>query len=411
MSCASGASRSRPAVTAFAGFASFGSFWGVWGGSVPRIQEQAAVSDGGLGLALLFVGAAALPTMPLAGRALDRWGLRVAGPLVGALGTVGAVLALTATDLPSLCAGLALVGASSGAADVAVNAVAGWAEKSRGRPVITRAHGVFSTLVVLTSLAAGLASAAALPAVVPFAAVAGGGLAAGGYMFKALPAAAPAGEGDVPSPTTRHTAPAAAAAKGLLVFVGLLGALAFAGENAHQSWSAVFASDVLGAGPGLAALAPAVFAGTVAVTRFATGGLGAARAGTVLVTGALACAAGTAVVAAAPTLAVALLGLVTAGAGSAVLFPTLVGIVSRGVEETHRGRATALVTSVAYLGFLLGPVYVGLWAEHAGLRAAMTAVTALSVALTLLVPFLLRRLRLPHPQRALTPAASEAGTG
>ena len=42
------------------------------------MQDQAGVSDGELGLALLFVGAGALPAMLLVGRALDRWGLQVA---------------------------------------------------------------------------------------------------------------------------------------------------------------------------------------------------------------------------------------------------------------------------------------------------------------------------------------------
>ena len=49
---------------------------------------------------------------------------------------------------------------------------------------------------------------------------------------------------------------------------------------------------------------------------------------------------GTLVIAAAPTLFVAALGLVVAGAGTAVLFPTVIGIVWRNVEESRRGRAT-----------------------------------------------------------------------
>src|SRR5215204_1399407 len=121
-------------VSAFVAFAAFGSFWGVWGASVPRVQHQAGISDGQLGFALLFVGAGALPAMLLVGRALDRWGLRVAALVNCALGAVGGGLALTAVNLASLCVGLAFVGAASGAADVAMNAVAGRAEKVAGRP-------------------------------------------------------------------------------------------------------------------------------------------------------------------------------------------------------------------------------------------------------------------------------------
>jgi MFS family permease len=372
-------------ASAFVAFAAFGSFWGVWGASVPRVQDQAGIGDGQLGFALLFVGAGALPAMLLVGRALDRWGLMVAALVISALGAAGAGLALTAVNLASLCAGLAVVGATSGAADVAMNAVAGRAEKTAGRPVITRAHGVFSSLVVLASLATGLASAASLPLAVPFIAVAVLCLTAGAAMVKTLPA-----DQGHNSRQATDSAPYGQWRVVPFLLIGVLGALAFASENAHQSWSAVFAHNELHAGLGLSAVAPAVFAGTVAITRFSIGGLKATHARTVLLAGAAAAAAGTALIAAAPTLLIAGLGLAVAAAGTAVLFPTLIGIVSRNVDEHYRGRATSLVTTVSYLGFLLGPVYVGLWADAAGLRGAMVAVAALGVGLFVLTPALLR---------------------
>jgi MFS family permease len=375
-------------ASAFVAFAAFGSFWGVWGASVPRVQHQAGISDGQLGFALLFVGAGALPAMLLVGRALDRWGLTVAALVIGALGGVGAGLALTAVNLASLCAGLAVVGATSGAADVAMNAVAGRAEKIAGRPVITRAHGIFSSLVVLASLATGLASAASLPLAVPFTAVAVLSLVAGASMLKTLPAGVAVQGHD--SITATDSSPRGRWRIVPFLLIGVLGALAFASENAHQSWSAVFARNELHSGVGLSAVAPAVFAGTVAITRFSIGGIKATHAHTVLLTGALAAAAGATLIAAAPTLFIAGLGLAAAAAGTAVLFPTLLGIVSRNIDEYHRGRATSVVTTVSYLGFLLGPVYVGLWADAAGLRGAMVAVAALAVGLFVLTPALLR---------------------
>jgi MFS family permease len=375
-------------ISAYVAFAAFGSFRGLWGASVPRVQHQAGISDGQLGIALLFVGAGALPAMLLAGRALDRWGLRVAAVAIAGLGVVGAGLALTAVNLPSLCVGLALVGATSGAADVAENAVAGRAEKIARRPVITRAHGIFSSLVVLASLATGLASAASLPLAVPFIAVAVLSLGAGASLRQTLPAGVTAERPE----QVRTAEPGSSGRRRVIpvLLIGLLGALAFASENAHQSWSAVFAHDELHAGVGLSAVAPAVFAGTVAITRFSIGGLSAAHAHTVLLTGAFVAAAGAALIAVAPTLLIAGLGLAVAGAGTAVLFPTLVGVVSRSVDETNRGRATSVVTTVSYLGFLVGPVYVGLWADAVGLRGAMAAVAALAVGMYVLTPSLLR---------------------
>jgi MFS family permease len=323
--------------------------------------------------------------MLLAGRALDRWGLKVAAGAISLLGLVGAGLAVTAVNLPSLCIGLGVAGASSGAADVTMNAVAGRAEKITGRPVITRVHGTFSAFVVLSSLGAGVASAASWPLAVPFIGVAALCLVAGGAMFKAIPHRATAHDLD----TATATAPSPGHARITpLLLIGVLGALAFASENAHQSWSAVFAQDELHAGAGLITVAPAVFAGTVAITRFSIGGLKAAHAQPIVLTGALAAAAGALIISGAPTLLVATLGLVLAGAGTGVLFPTLLGTVSRNVEETYRGRATSIVSTVSYLGFLLGPVYVGMSADAAGLRGAMIAVAALAAALFVLTPLL-----------------------
>ena len=56
-------------------------------------------------------------------------GLRVAAWTIGALGVAGAGPVLTAGNLAGLGAGLAPVGATSGAADVAMNSVAGRAER------------------------------------------------------------------------------------------------------------------------------------------------------------------------------------------------------------------------------------------------------------------------------------------
>jgi MFS family permease len=73
-----------------------------------------------------------------------------------------------------------------------------------------------------------------------------------------------------------------------------------------------------------------------------------------------------------------------------VLFPTLLGIVSRTLPDSHRGRGTSVVSGVSYLGFLLGPAYVGGCASIGGLRVAMLAVGALPVVLALCVRPVLR---------------------
>ncbi len=403
-----GRERAYQPSSAYTGFAVFGGLWGAWGASVPAIRDHAGISDGQLGLALLFIGAGALPAMLLAGRAVDRWGPAAIAALLVLLGAVGVMVATTAQDLVRLSAGLVALGASSGAVDVAINTAAGSAERTTGRLVIGRSHAIFSTAVVVASLGTsglrqlGAPRVAAFAMVATAAAIAAIRLVAGARRRLAgcaatRPLAPPVPRGPVPRLP--------------LLILGGLGALAFAIESAHQSWSAVYLGDVLGARPAAAAAGPAVFAAAVAITRFAAAGLGSRHPAAVVLAGAAIAAAGTALLAAAHSLPVGLLGLAVAAAGTGVLFPTLLGILAARVPDLVRGRTTSIVTAISYLGFLAGPVYVGAWAAAAGLPIAMFAVAALGVALALLAGPALRRLpreQGPGPPPAVSRAAFAA---
>jgi MFS family permease len=373
-------------LTAYAGFAAFGGFWGVWGASMPAVREQAKVSDGQLGMALLFVGAAALPAMLLTGPAVDRWGHRLTACLLMGLGGAGVAVALTGQGFVSLSVGLAVVGATSGAVDVAINAAAGSAERASSHPVIARAHGVFSATVVVASLTTGALRTSGSTLAMPFLLAAAAAGTAGIIALATIRSSSRVPGGAArPEPPERPGRRSHSKLPLLpLLIIGGLGAAAFTVENAHQTWSAVYLSDVQSAGPALAAAGPAVFAAVVALTRFAVAALSTSYATAVLITGATAAAVGTTTVAGAPNVFIALAGLGLAAAGTAVLYPTLLGLVARQADEAARGAATSVVTTVAYLGFLAGPVYVGRWAAGVGLPGAMAAVAAVAAGLALL---------------------------
>jgi hypothetical protein len=62
------------------------------------------------------------------------------------------------------------------------------------------------------------------------------------------------------------------------------------------------------------------------------------------------------------------------------------------VSGERRGALTSVVTTVAYLGFIAGPGYVGLWAGAVGLPGATPAVAGLAAGLALLAGAALRRM-------------------
>ncbi|WP_432511546.1 MFS transporter [Kineococcus sp. SYSU DK001] len=367
-------SRTSTTTAAHSAFAAFGVFWGTWGAALPAVRDQAGLSAAQLGTTLVFVGAGAAPAMALTGRLVDRAGPRTAAALLLALGLAGLLVAAGARGPATAILTTLLVGACSGAADVAANSLAGQVEHRTGRPVLTRAHGVFSLAVVASSLGAGalLGTGAGLT----------GAFAASAAVVTALAAVAWCGAGPRPAPSP--TGPAARRGPlPPLVALGVVGALAFATENGHQSWGAVLVTDRFAAAPELAATAPATFAAGAALARLTLAPLSRSHPTALLLGGGVTAVAGSVTLALAPTVPIALAGLVVAALGTAPLFPTLLSRGLRAVPPEQHGRATSAVAATAYLGFLLGPAYVGFLAGAGGLRTAVLGVAALAVLFTL----------------------------
>ena len=363
-------------VRVLGGFAAFGVFWGAWGATLPAVQAHAGVDDGQLGVALLCIGAGALVSMRAAGTLVDRWGAPALPATLAAFGAAAALPGL-ATSTVALCVALLVLGATSGAVDVAINAEGVRTEAASERAVLSLAHGTFSACVVGGSLAAGALRSAGAGAELVLGLI--GGVV---VITAALLVRAPAAGGGRASAraSLRHL-------PRLLLVLGGLCALAFFVENAWQSWGAVHLESDLGASPGLGALAPALFAGAAALSRLASHGVaGRVRELTLLRGGALLGAAGTLLGALAPVAGLALVGIVIAGAGISICAPVLFSLAGRGADEAVRGAAVSIVTTIAYLGFLVGPAAVGLLANATALETSLAAVAGVAVLLAVLAP-------------------------
>jgi hypothetical protein len=363
-------------VRVLGGFAAFGAFWGAWGATLPAIQSHAGVDDGQLGVALLFIGAGALASMRGAGTLVDRWGAPALPAVLGAF-AAAAVLPGLATSTASLCAALLVLGATSGAVDVAINAEGTRTEAGSGRPVLSLAHGTFSACVVAGSLAAGALRAAGASGQLVLIVVSVVVAAVALVLLRAPAASGP------PAPTRRALRPIPR----LLVILGALCAPAFFVENAWQSWGAVHLESDLGASPALGALAPALFAGAAAVSRFGGHGVaGRVSELTLLRGGAVLGGVGTLLGALATSAGLALTGIAVAGAGISICAPVLFSIAGRRLTEAVRGAAVSIVTTIAYLGFVVGPAAVGLLASATALRTSLASVAGVALALAILAP-------------------------
>ena len=356
------------------GFAALGIFWGAWGAALPALQEQSGADNGELGLALVLVGFGALVSMRGTGVLLDRFGPALT-PVAIALFAAAGVLPGLATSPPALFAFALLLGVTSGAMDVAVNNDAVREEGASGRSLLNLAHACFSAAVVAGSVATGLLRAASAGPLVVFA------LAAAVVGVAAL-AVRP---GPDARPPVQHGPRFFARVPRWLLVLGFVGALAYWLENAWQSWSAVHLERTLDASPAVAALGPAVFAGSMAVGRLLVhrhARPGAERA--VLVGGASVAALGSALAAFAPSDLPALAALVLAGAGCSVCAPTLVSVAGRAAPEPERATLVGSLTTLMYLGFLVGPAAVGGLADATTLRVSLGGVAAVGALLAIL---------------------------
>lgn len=366
--------RRGPLVAFFA----FGSMWGSWAALVPAVQEAVGATKGELGLALLFVAVGSLPAMLLTGRELDRRGPRILPWLLAAL-AAAAVLTTFAHSIPALAAFLLVLGIASGATDVGMNGAVAELEARRDLRLMQLAHALYAAGVLAGALGTGLAREAGAGRTAVMAAVA----------LVLLGAAAA---------NTRHvrTEPRPGAARRLTVNraaipLGIACAAAFVIEGGMENWGALYLERDLDAGPAVSALAPAAYGGAMMLGRFSGQWLERRLGDTVLLAGAMAVSlVGLVGAAAAPNVPVAIGAFFVGGAGVSIAAPALFGAGGRLATPEERGSAVATVTSLGYLGFLVGPPIVGGLAEAVGLRASFAALALVAAALVVATP----RLRL-----------------
>ncbi|MFG2819938.1 MFS transporter [Kitasatospora sp. NPDC048365] len=361
-------------IRVLAAFLSFGTYWGAWGALLPELQRRSRVGDGGLGVAILMIGFGALCSMRPAGRAVDRWGKPAVTSCIAAMAAAGFLPAL-ATSGALLVVTLVFTGAASGAMDVSVNALAA-EEEARSGPIMSAAHACFSAAVVVGALSSGalLDHGVGLRGLLGIVATVVLGTAA---LVHAL--------GRDEPPPRKHGERQHTPWTRSLILLGVFCALAYLVENAWQSWAAVLLRSAFSSSPQAASVGPALFAASAAAGRALNHRLLAGRTErSVLIGGALVGAVGTFAAAVAPTAALTLLGVVIAGLGTSVCAPVVLSLAGRAGTVDQRASAISIVTTLGYVGFLVGPAAVGLTAAATSLRTALACVALVAVALAAL---------------------------
>jgi MFS family permease len=341
-----------------------GSFWGAWAAVLPSVQEATGASKGALGVAMLFVSVGSIPAMfLLAAPAVDRFGARAVAIGCGVF-AIATTLPGLATSLPTLILALTFAGIGSGLVDVAINANIGRIESETGARLMPMAHGIYSVGILIGAVAAGLAR--------------GAGVGREPILVTVALGVALAGLTVITDKARVHTEPVKGLriARGLLA-IGFLGAAAFVVEGGTESWSALFLERQLHAQPAVSGLGPGIFGASMALGRFSGQALHRFSDRRLLGGGAALSTLGCCIVAAAPNAPVGLVGFALAGAGISLTAPIVFGIAAR---RPDAGSAVATVTTIGYLGLLVGPPLVGGIAQAASLRISFLTLAVIAAA-------------------------------
>ncbi|MCI6283841.1 MFS transporter [Selenomonas sp.] len=330
-----------------------------WAPLVPYLKARLAIEDDVLGMLLLCVGIGSLVTMPVSGTAAERFGCRrvllTAGTLFAMM-----LLGLSVVDvLPLAVVLLLLFGASMGAIDTVVNIAAVLVEQASGKRLMSGFHGFWSVggfvgaglfglwvgTVGLTPWASTVIAAAIIAAVMlvarsgllPY----GGG---GGGALIAIP-------------------------RGIVAFIGAIACIAFLVEGAVMDWGGVFLTTVRGMDMAMAGTGFAIFSAAMLVMRL-TGDAIVSRLGqrAVVLGGTLTTMLGFLGVIYLPGAAM-YLGFFAIGVGAANVVPVFYSLLGR-QDVMPLSTAVPAVSTLGYLGVLMGPAAIGFLAHAIGIADA-----------------------------------------
>ena len=333
---------------------------GAWAPQIPLMLPRHGIGEAVMGLLILALGLGAVGAMIFAGRLIHRFGA-VPVVLAFACALVPMLPAMIfAPDLKTLALAMMAFGAIAGSMDVAMNANAVEVERGLGRAIMSSSHGFWSLGGFLGGSLGGFAiehlgreGQALLVAGLMAAVIA----LVWRYMWRVeVVAAQDEPKGGLFPREAR------------VWLLGLLALLCMVPEGAIMDWSALFLKDELSLPTAWSGLGFALFAGAMAVMRFA-GDAVRNRFGAVktLRFSALIAAAALLAASVAPTSALALLAFAIAGLGIANTVPIMFSAAGN-LRGMSPGAGLATVTMIGYAGILVAPSSIGFIAEYAGFR-------------------------------------------
>jgi len=366
--------RTRIAVALF--YFGQGIAFASWASRIPDIKHHLNLSDAGLGSILLTLPLGQLCTMPVSATLVTKYGskkmLTIAAPLY--------VVALTNLGLASAAWQLALFlflfGVIGNMANIAVNTQGVETEKLYNRPINTSFHGAWSIAGFTGALIGLLMINLHVRPYLHFIVIMFLSWTNVFVNYKYLV---------IGKPIEHAKRPFFIKPQGTLLQLGIIAFCSMATEGAMFDWSGVYFREIVLAPHSLVVLGYASFMVMMATGRF-LGDTVISRIGrkrTMQVSGII-ISTGMALSVCFPYLLTATIGFMLVGLGVSTNIPSVYSVAGRN-EKVPAGVALAMVSSVSYLGFLMGPPLIGYISALSSLRYSYAVIGCFGLLISYLV--------------------------
>jgi MFS family permease len=362
----------RIAVSVFFFLAGF--VFASWASRIPDIKNHLQLSDAGLGSVLLALPAGLMTGLPLAGYLVSRYGSKKI-MIAGALLYPGILLLLGLAANPvQLVAALFMFGFCGNLLNISVNTQAVGVEAVYGRSIMASFHGLWSLAGFTGAAFSTLMIFYRLTPFIHFCIICAAAIL---LVYAAYKHALPNDSGNIKQPL--FAKPDTAILKlGLIAFGSLVC------EGTMFDWSGVYFDKVLQVPASLRTLGYIAFMSSMAGGRFVADWLVTKfgvkhmlqASGIIISTGLL-----TAVIF--PFIIPATIGFLLVGIGVSSVVPLTYGLAGKSTTMAP-GAALAALSTIGFLGFLLGPPLIGFIAQAAGLRWSFTVIAIIGLSTTIL---------------------------
>ena len=351
-----------------------------WASRIPDIKTTLHLTEGDLGSILFALPMGQLLIMPFSGKMVTKFGshrILIFSLIMYVLCLINLGLATTALQL-SL--GLFLFGLFGNLANIAVNTQGVYTEELFRKTIMSSFHGMWS-FAGFTGALVGLGMLALnLSPLHHFLIVAGVVLLMIAFNFKFLVKAKEKIKNKTSEKKKLFVKPDSA-----LIWLGVIGFCSMASEGVMFDWSGVYFKDIVKAPGPLVVLGYTSFMIMMASGRFLGDGLinKFGRERVMQISGVM-ISAGLFTAVFLPYIIPCTIAFMVVGLGVATIVPTVYSMAGKN-STVPPGEALTIVSSVSFLGFLMGPPVIGHIAETFGLQFSFAFIGIFGVLIAFMV--------------------------